>query len=205
MGLREFLKGIFTKAIDEIPEDQLPAGGGGRTYSEAEVKAEVRAKEEAAAKKAREEAALEFEEKIRKDKAEAEAKTRKEQVHNFCEALKKEGKLIPAWQKMGVETFMEALAAIPAARKFAETMEEKTPLAWFMDFLAGLPKAVEFKEIAGRGTDPGAGAAAEKLTALTREKMMADKTLTYAAAFSEVQRENVDLAREYLETIAKKN
>lgn len=196
MGLRDFLKSVFIKAINDIPDEQLPAGTEPRTFSEAELKA----REEAAARKAKEDAAAEFAEKGKKDKAEAEAKARKEKVHSFCEGLKKDGKLVPAWQKMGIESFMEDLAGIPTARKFAEGAEEKTPSAWFMDFLTELPKVVNFKEIAGRDKDAGdVGDAGEKLMALTKAKMDADKTLKYPVAFAEVQREHPDLAQEVAE------
>jgi hypothetical protein len=198
MGLRDLLKGVFAKAIDEIPEAELTTSASSvqpRTFSEGELKT----REEAAAKKGREEAAVEYAEKNKKDKAEAEAKLRKEQVHSFCEGLKKDGKLIPAWQKMGIETFMQELAGIPTARKFAEATEEKTPSAWFMDFLAGLPKVIEFREIATR--DKVAETDFEKLV----ERARTEKKISRGEAISFVAKENPEAHKEYLDQINKKD
>ena len=63
--------------------------------------------------------------------------------------------------------------------------------------MAEMPRVVDFKEIATRDTDMGAGNAAEKLTQLTQKKMADNKDMSYRDAFSAVQVEQPALASEY--------
>jgi len=117
----------------------------------------------------------------------------------------KEGKLTPALVKFGVP---EMLAAFAEKEDVVEFGEEKTKATLYDRFTAlietelpkVLPKGVliTFDEVAGRDKDTGgAGGDGGKLDQLTRQKMAANKDLTYSAAFAEVQRENPDLARQY--------
>jgi len=186
----------FWKQVEADPGLELPAlpASGtpkkedrmGKQFSEEDLK---KAREEAA-RKAREEAQKEFAEKERKRAAEA----RRKEISEWCDARMQDGKLAPAWVKAGIKEFMERLDA-EAEVSFAEGKKE-TPLAWFKDFVAGLPKLISFDEIAGRDGAPGDGDAASKLDALTR-KRMAEKDLDYGAAFAEVQKENPGLVDEY--------
>jgi hypothetical protein len=135
---------------------------------------------------------------------EAEAKTRKDGVASFCEGLCKEGKLTPALRKI-IEPVMIAVSEIPEPIEFAEGVK-KSALDGIKDYLTELPKVVNFKEVSGddkKGPAAG-GTAAEKLTALTKKKMEERKDLAFGAAFAEVQKENIDLARQYLEEIGPK-
>ena len=209
----EKMKGLFAEAEKELsptpisligapltPAPLTPAPPLAAQFSEAEVNAKV---EEAKR--------LAFAEvdKLKREKAEAEAKVkeietnaRKDEIHAFCEGMAKEGKLIPAWQKMGIEEFLFNLgeADVGDGLKpflFAEG-HEKTRSQWFIDFLAEIPKVVTFKEVAGGDGPNSGGSAAEKLSALTKQKMEAKKDLSYGAAFSEVQKENPELAKELL-------
>ena len=186
MGLKETLKSIFTKAVDDLPEDQLipPVP---KAFSEAEVKV----REEEAAKKAKERVEQEFAERGKKEKRES----RQTETKSFCDHLLKDGKIIPAWNKLGLVEFMVSLDGEEEIQ-FAEGAK-KSRLEWMKSFLGELPKVINFKEIATRDKDAGAKSAAEKLSVLTRKKMDEKKDLTYTVAFSEVQRENPDLAKEY--------
>jgi len=77
--------------------------------------------------------------------------TTKQEVTAFCESLKKDGKLLPAWEGMGLITFMEGLAESEDEIEFAEGKKE-TQSEFFQRFLSELPKVVEFAEIAKRET-----------------------------------------------------
>ena len=68
--------------------------------------------------------------------------------------------------------------------------------AWFKNFLAELPKVIDFKEVATREKSVAAGNAAEKLAAFTEEKMK-DGSMSYSEALLAVQAEHPDLAAEY--------
>ena len=103
MTMKDRLKAVFTKAVDELPDDLHQENP--TTYSEADIKA----RENAAAKKAREEgkeeAAREFAEQQKAERVEQ----RKQECNEFCDKLAKEGIIIPAWQKMGLAEFMQSL------------------------------------------------------------------------------------------------
>lgn len=181
------IKDLLKKKVDELPDDlkvdTIPPGG---QFSEADLNA---AKE--AGKK---EATASFAEQAKKDRA-ALAKTA---IAEFCEARKKEGKLLPAWQKLGLQEFMESLD-IETTFEFAEAGTKSSQLDFMKAFLSEIDKVVEFGEIAKRGDDTGAGAgtAGDKLTILTKKHMSDNKELSFAAAFAQVQQDNPDLAHEY--------
>lgn len=206
MGLKDLLKGIFTRAIDEIPEDQLQVVSP-KTFTEAEVKERERLAAEKASK--------DFSEKEKgiKDREAAvaaqEKEAKKKSLSDFCEGLLKAGKLTPAMTKqgMGLVSFLEVAAGIPAEIEFGETGQRKkqTPLDFAKSFLEGLPKIVEYSEIARRDKDvDGAGQAGAKLEVIIRQKMAANKVLSYNTAFTEAQAENPDLAKEYMQEIGQK-
>ncbi|MCM8779855.1 MAG: lyase family protein [Candidatus Omnitrophica bacterium] len=157
-----------------------------RAFSEAQKKIdEEKAKKEEALKKL-----IEFETKAKKD-----------EIHQFCESLIKEGKFAPSWQKMGIEEFILSLDK-EGTMKFAE--QEKSQAQWFLDFLVELPKVITFKEVTPP-EGPGVGSnAGEKLNTLIKKKIEQGKTLSYSAAFLEVQKENPELAKEYREEIFKR-
>ncbi len=90
--------------------------------------------------------------------SEAQKAQRRTEIHQFCENLKRDGKLIPAMQDMGIERFMEALDD-SAVQKFAEDKgdkkaEELSPLAFMKKFMESFGKIVRFGEMGG----PGKGA-----------------------------------------------
>ena len=196
--LWEKIEGIF-KAKKEIADHPV--------FSEADVQAKVK---EAEAR------AFAETEKLKKEKADAEAKLaafaekdkkdmaeqRKKEISAFCEAQVKEGKLTPALRKL-IEPVMIFAAMHEGDIEFSEG-QKKAPVEILKDFLKEIPKMVTFSEVAG-GAGPGSvGSAAEKLSALTKQKMEAKKDLSYTMAFAEVQRENIELARELLAEIKQK-
>jgi len=206
MSLKDLLKGIFTKAIDDLPEDQLKMDPP-RSFSEVEVKERERLAAENAGK--------EFAEKEKKLKTREEAiaaqekEARKKNLADFCEGLLKAGKVTPALMKvgMGLISFLEMAAAIPTEIEFEEGGEKKkqTPLDFARSFLENLPKMVEFKEVATRDkVVAGAGQAGAKLEAIVQQKIAANPKLSYSAAFTEAQKENPELAKEYMQEIGQK-
>jgi len=190
MNFKEWLKGIFTKAVDAMPDGDLQPPAP-QTFSEAEV----RAREAEAVKRAKEEKDREFAEQKKREAKERRAG----EVKSFCEMLLKEGKIIPAWMKSGLQEFLTSLDG-EESLEFDEKKEKASRLEWMKNFLSKLPEVVNFREIAKRD-EAFSGNAGEKLNQLVREKMEKKKDLSYNQAFSEVQIENPDLAREYQEEI----
>ena len=174
-----------------IPEKDPAPGKAPASFSEADIEA------------AKKEAADAEREKVKAEFAETQ-RTAQREAHNgeistWCDGLIDAGKVIPAWVKMGLKEFCLKLDA----ENVIEFSEESkvTALDWFKNFVDELPKVVEFKELAKRGDDVS-GDAGGKLELLVKKKMGEDKTLAYGAAFSEVQRENPELAREYQQELA---
>lgn len=209
MKFMEWIKSLTTK--EGVTLDDLPPAFS-ETDFQAKIDAEVAAKVEA--EKTR--LASEFAEENKKKAADlaareeairqAEAAARKNGIASFCEGLCTRGILTPAMMKhgMGLVNFLEQISSIETTIEFGEgnAAKKQTPVEFMQSFLACLPKAIEFTEMAGDDKDTGTrGQAAEKLEALTREKMKANGKLTYSAAFAEVQTENPELAAEYAESI----
>ena len=177
-------------------------------FTEADVTARVKETEEKIRKEAeatfteaqrRIEAEKKEKEEALKKLKEIEDKKRKDDISSFCEMLCKDGKLTPALRKI-IEPVMIAVSEIPDVIEFSEGVK-KSRLEGIKDFLTELPKVVTFREVTTK-TGPGAGGSAgEKLSALTKKKMEDHKDLSYNAAFSEAQKENPELAKEYLAEI----
>jgi phage virion morphogenesis protein len=187
--------------IADPPESPL-----GATFSEAELQIKI----EAARKEERDKAAQEFSEagnarekdiKAREEKIrQREIKAKKDDIAAFCEALQKEGTLTPAMMKvgMGMTNFLESIAAIETTIEFGEGDEKKkqAPIEFMQAFLRGLPKAIEFKEVATGDKDAGAGGDAAK-----REKLISDFTeknpkASYKDAVLHVSKEHPELFRD---------
>jgi len=190
--LKELVSSVDTQAADP------PAG---KTFSETDIEAARKQAADEAARQEREKLTAEFAEKERT----ARQNARKAEIAGWCESMIKAGKMTPAWVKYGVPDMMLAFAGMEGEIEFGEG-DGKVKATLYDRFKAffetEMPKVIEFKEIATRDKDPGGqGDAGARLSALVAKKQEADKTLTYSAAFAEVQRENPDLAREYLQEI----
>jgi cation transport regulator ChaB len=206
MTVKEFMekmRGFFSEAEKDFSGTD-PGHGYEARFTEAEVQAR-----EAKAKKDAETAAFAETEKIRKEKEdldkklkEIDVKTRKDGIAVFCEGLCKEGKLTPALRKI-IEPIMVAVSDQAAPIEFSETVK-KPALDGIKDFLTELPKVVTFKEVTTKEGPGAGGSAGEKLSALTKQKMEAKKDLSYGMAFAEVQKENSELAKEFLEEVRPK-
>jgi hypothetical protein len=196
MTFKEFFELIkFWKQVEADPDMKLPdpvkqaapAGDQPKSFTEADLEA---AKKEAAETE-RKKIAAEFAEKA----ATAAREARKTATKAWYDQTLAAGKIAPAWGDAGLLAFAESLDAETPV-EFAEG-KKQAALDWFKGFIEGLPKVIEFKEIAGRGKDVKTGGAGEKLTAHVNEKLKANPNLTYGAAFAEVQKEHPDLAAEY--------
>ena len=190
--LKDLLSGI---------EGQVADPPAGKTFSETDIEAARKQAADEAAQKEREKLTAEFAEKERT----ARQAARKAEISSWCESMVKAGKMTPAWLKFGVPDMMLAFASMEGEIEFGEG-DGKVKATLYDRFKAffetEMPKVIEFKEIATRDKDPGGrGDAGARLSALVAKKQEADRTLTYSAAFAEVQRENPDLAREYLQEI----
>lgn len=199
MTFKEKLIAFFNEVIGKMPDDGPASASAGRQFSEADIEALKKQAAEEAAKKEREKVSAEFAEKERTARQDA----RRAEISSWCEAMVKAGRMTPAMVKFGIPEFMAAFAEKEDAIEFGEKKEKATLYDRFKAlFETELPKVVEFSEIATRDKDTGGqGQAGAKLETLIQAKMKDNKDLTYMAAFSEVQRENPELAREYHQEI----
>ena len=149
--------------------------------------------------KAMAEAALAERKKVEQEFAEGERKkakdARKDAIKSYIDKGVEDGKIAPAWVKLGLQQFMEGLDA-EAEIEFAED-KKASSYKWFVDFMGELPKLIDMKELATRDKDIHQGKAGDKLAALIAEKQKADPKLGYSAAFAQVQVEQPDLVTEY--------
>lgn len=134
----------------------------------------------------------------------AENRARKTEIASFCETIQKQGKVTPAQAKvgMGLSAFCEQLARYDMPVEFGEGDGKgtQTLFEFFSGFCKTLPNQITFREVAG-GSHRVTGGAGEKMETLIKERMKADRTLTYTVAFGEVQKENPELAAEYADSI----
>jgi hypothetical protein len=202
MSWKDRAKGLFTQAVDEIPETaEAIAGTAQRTVTTVNFsEEEVSRREKEAAQKAVEAAKLEFAEERKKLDAERLAASHTTEVKSKIESMvnSKDGRVTPAMVKAGLIEFAQSLPwQAETVIEFAEG-KKQSACEWFLGtFLPGLPKQIEFGEVANRASDTGKGGASQKLDLLTQKKMQANQSLTYSMAFSEVQKENPGLVAEY--------
>ena len=185
MDIKDKVKNWFMNAIERLPND-LDGGGSAQEHSEADIE---RIKKEAK-ESGKKEAAHEYAEKEKT----ARKEQRKKEIKEFCEAYVKDGKVIPAWMKMGLQEFMESLDGEEAI-EFAEGKKESR-LEWFKKFLEELPKVVEFKEVATRDQDTGDGDDKEKREKAISNYMEKNQGVTYKEAVLAVSKDNPELFKD---------
>lgn len=139
-----------------------------------------------------------------------------ETVALFCEARKKEGKILPKWEEMGLQRFIASLDD-DKVLKFAEDVEDKkapeiSQREFFKRLLNEMPDVVDFQEHApGAGDDDDdemkrkkkkkkdSGKVNLKLTEKVDERIKelekAGTAYDYAEVAKEVARENPDLVQ----------
>ncbi len=204
-GMREWLKQFQAKlaALFAEAETTLPPGDKGAeptvtTYSEADV----RAREEAAAKKAREDALAEANAAAARAKRVADVKAR---VLAFVEKGLAAGTFLPAWREQGVPAVLEQALLVETPLQFAEGKDPKNPGEILLSVFEQLPQVVTFKEVAPASKATPAGeTAGAKLETLTAAYMKEHENATYSVAFAEVQKAHPELASAYAEEVRKK-
>jgi phage I-like protein len=141
--------------------------------------------------------------------SEAEQKARKDDIKRFLSDRMKEGRLSPAQWSLGLEKFMSELDDNSVTR-FGEGSKtfDLTPLGFMKKFFMSIPKntVVRFGELGKVGSDPNLTSddgktAAERLSEATKKIMVENKTMKFAEAFSQAQKDNPGLAAEYQEEL----
>jgi len=89
---------------------------------------------------------------LKKEIAALREEKRRAELAFFCDRLKREGRLIPAWEEKGLLEFMLSLDENRTV-SFEEEME-RTPLEWFLSFLEELPAFLCLEELAGETEQP---------------------------------------------------
>jgi len=166
------------------------------TFSEADMKA---ATDAAIAKAVKETEAKSEKEFAEKEEILRVSKTN-EEIKSFCDGLSREGKIIPAWVKLGVKEFMESLVDDSTSLQFGEGAKQ-TKLDFFKSFLAALPEVIDFSEVAKRGDDDTNLTEGEKFEAFVAKAMKDNEGLTYTEAMDIAQREHPKMALTYSKNV----
>lgn len=74
------------------------------------------------------------------------ADRRRAEHERFCDALRRDGRILPAWEANGLVAFMLALGEVDVAIETADG-RSLSPLEWFREFLRALPRQVELGEM----------------------------------------------------------
>ena len=202
MKFTEWIRQLAGKegvTLEDLPREAA-------AFSEADVEAKV----EAARKDERSKAEQEFAEgaRVREESLAAreqkirdrETRDRKAHIAAFCEALQKEGKLTPAMMTvgMGMTNFLESVAALETPIEFGEDDKKyrQTSLEFMQMFLDGLPKSIEFGEVATADKDPGAGGDAGKRERLINAYMEKNPKASYKDAVLNVSKENPEFFKD---------
>jgi hypothetical protein len=150
----------------------------------------------------REEARREAERALADERRQLERERRAHDVAVFVEGLLGEGRLLPCWVE-GLAAFtlhLEEGAQESGVAFFAEGGQ--TPAAWFREWLAGLPRLVEFAEVCAPEREGSLADAATRLQELALERMRLKPELTFGEAFREVCSAHPTLAAEYLDEVS---
>lgn len=124
-----------------------------------------------------------------RDKAVAAA-TRRSEAVQFCEGLIQAGKLLPGEKDTSLALYDLAAVSVPVEFGEGDGKTTEAPLAKFKALLEGLPKRVEFGEMAG-GKPPGGdagdpAAVAAKAVEFMEAEAVAGRTLNIAQAVAHV-------------------
>lgn len=147
MEFSEFIEALqFWKKFQKDPASAgTPPLAAGQTEGAQFTEADLKAAEEKASQKAKEKAAAEFAETRRQEAK----KARDAGIVAFCEKLKTDGKLPPAWVNKGLAGFMQSLEAEQTVAS-SEGSQKQTPLEFFKSLLEELGTSPLFAEIATR-------------------------------------------------------
>ena len=113
---------------------------GGVNMTEEEIQAKIDEK----VKAEKEKLTAAFAEKEKK----RETEEKKKGIETFLTGLKKDGKLLPAWEDAGLSDFAVSLAEDATVFEFTEGKEKIDRLTWFQNFMEQIGKVVDFSEVA---------------------------------------------------------
>jgi hypothetical protein len=182
MSLKDTLKRAFTKAVDDIPEEDLKVEP--QMFSEAEVKAQVEKATKEAAEKAKAEGKKETEVQFAEQKKELKKTELTTYVDGLIKGDDKKGRALSAAKKAGLVEFMLRLDDEETI-EFAEGKEKASMLAQMKAILETLPQDITFSEVADKEKDVDPGD-----TAAQREKAIAE----FSAAHQDMSYKEVVLA-----------
>lgn len=119
---------------------------------------------------------------------------RKAEHKTFCDGLVTDGKMLPANVEMTMENMELRYQADQTTGEGAESLKT------YKESLSGAETAVEMKEVATKkDVTTTVASGTDKFTALC-DTRAAEKKISFSAAMAEIQIEQPDLAREYLNT-----
>gem|GEM_PF-5371063 len=201
---KDALKRLFSTAVDGLDEKEFGIGTAdeaptGDTDNKSMDVASAAAFAQAEFDQQQFSTLQEENKKLKAELAEATEAKRKEEIHSFCEDLKREGKLLPAWQDAGLEEFMLSLDS-EGKKKFSGALkDEQTPAEFFKNLLGAMPKLVEFGEVAPRSGDTPAASGEEHEFMQVARQYAQDKDCGMSAAMTHVVKTQPDLHAAFLE------
>jgi cation transport regulator ChaB len=131
-----------------------------------------------------------------------EAENRRQAIQEKLKDLKRQGKVTPAMEKLGLLAFCEQLASQPGTTiAFAGTdgSQQTAPLAqWFDAFLALLPKSVELATVVDPLDDTGRIQKPTQAIMARAEQRAKEKNISTGAALLEIGQEDPEGYRAYV-------
>jgi len=140
---------------------------------------------------------------FKQKEAEAKQADRDRVIAQFCDSLQKDGAELTPKSRSLISEFMQSIAEVQEY-EFSEGDGKKreTPLQRFQAIVNG---GLEFMSTGEQATKDKAktvnGTAGEKLAELAKDMMTKNPGMTFSAAFRQVQKENIELAQEYSQTL----
>lgn len=131
-----------------------------------------------------------------------EAENRKQAIQEKLKDLKRQGKITPAMEKLGLLAFCEQLAGQAETTitfAAADGSQQTAPLAqWFDRFLALLPKSVELATLVDPLDDTGRSQAPTQSLMARAEQRAKDKGISTSAALVQLGEEDPEGYRAYV-------
>jgi len=189
-SIKDMLELIKFGRASREPDQPDQTDPDGNSFTETDLEAAKKEAAEDAAQAEREKVEAEFAEKARKQ---ARAQRRAE-ISDWYDQNLEAGKVIPAWDKLGLEAFMQSL---DAEEEISFSEDSKTNrLEWFKSFLAAVGQVVDFKEVASRDQDVLGGNPQAKLIQLAEAK--AKDGVDFQTAMMEAGREHPELVSDIM-------
>lgn len=131
-----------------------------------------------------------------------EAENRKQAIQEKLKDLKRQGRVTPAMEKLGLVAFCEQLAgqqSLTLTFAAADGSQQTAPLAhWFDRFLALLPKSVELATLVDPLDETGRSQPPTQSLMARAEQRAKDKGITTSAALVQLGEEDPESYRAYV-------